>query len=400
MSEATTQQSTRILSLDQFRGYTVLGMILVNFVGGYSNISAVLKHNNTYFSYADTIMPSFLFACGMSYRLSARRRFQRDGAPATIKHVVIRSLALILVSIALFGTGLKYEKWADLTGPAIRDGVAELFKASLWEVLAIIGVAQLLTLPVIAAGARVRLATAVAFVAIHVVISQAFNFHFVHGRPNLLDAWFGAEKVRAWDGGLFGLLMWSAILLCGTLAMDIWEKATSPQSAAARYIRIGLGLMLFGYAASCLSPLYDRTGTPVLDGNIAQSPLAPPSWGVALGEPPFVKIPNDRPHNYWMMNKRVVTLPFTTFATGFSFALLGIFALACDGLGWSLGIFRTFGRNALLAYIIHHPIGDAITPLLPKDAPVEFALLGAFLCISLTYLFIRSLEKRGVYLTL
>ena len=29
-----------------------------------------MKHNNTYFSYADSIMPSFLFACGFSYRLT------------------------------------------------------------------------------------------------------------------------------------------------------------------------------------------------------------------------------------------------------------------------------------------------------------------------------------------
>lgn len=399
MSEAT-QQKSRILSLDQFRGYTVLGMILVNFVGGFIAVPAVLKHNNTYFSYADTIMPSFLFACGMSYRLSARRRMERDGVGKAAWHVVIRSLALVLVSLALYGPDLECKQWAEVTGPNIQEGIARLFKASLWEVLAIIGMAQLITLPVIAAGAWVRLATAIGFVAIHAYISHTFNFHFVYGKPNAFDPIFGAAEVRAWDGGLFGLLMWSAILLSGTLAMDVWERSSGPLQAAGRYLRVGVALMLFGYATSCLSPLYDRTGTPVIDGDIAASPLIPPSWGFALGEAPFMQPPKERPHNYWMMNKRVVTVPFTTFSTGFSFALLGLFAFFCDGKGLSLGIFRTFGRNALLAYILHHMIGDAIGQVWPKDSPFWFVLLGALLCIAFTYVFIRALEKRGVNLTL
>src|SRR5262249_22987681 len=53
-------ESGRIASLDQFRGYTVLGMFFVNFIGHFAVIAAlapVVKHHNTYCSYADTIMP-------------------------------------------------------------------------------------------------------------------------------------------------------------------------------------------------------------------------------------------------------------------------------------------------------------------------------------------------------
>ena len=69
--DATRTSAGRIVSMDQFRGYTVAGMCVVNFLGGLQAIHPVLKHNNNYFSYADTIMPSFLFACGFSYRLTA-----------------------------------------------------------------------------------------------------------------------------------------------------------------------------------------------------------------------------------------------------------------------------------------------------------------------------------------
>jgi len=71
---------SRIISMDQFRGYTVAGMCMVNFLGGYAAIHKVLQHNNNYFSYADSIMPSFMFACGFSYRLTMLRRIPQLGA--------------------------------------------------------------------------------------------------------------------------------------------------------------------------------------------------------------------------------------------------------------------------------------------------------------------------------
>ena len=33
----------RIASLDQFRGYTVAGMLLVNFIGGFDEVGAILE---------------------------------------------------------------------------------------------------------------------------------------------------------------------------------------------------------------------------------------------------------------------------------------------------------------------------------------------------------------------
>ena len=66
----------RIASLDQFRGYTVAGMLLVNFIGGFREVGAIWKHHNTYCSYADTIMPQFFFAVGFAMRLTFLRRLK------------------------------------------------------------------------------------------------------------------------------------------------------------------------------------------------------------------------------------------------------------------------------------------------------------------------------------
>ena len=52
--------TVRLTSLDQFRGYTMFGMLLVNFLGGFAICPRILRHTNDYCSYADTIMPQFL----------------------------------------------------------------------------------------------------------------------------------------------------------------------------------------------------------------------------------------------------------------------------------------------------------------------------------------------------
>src|SRR5262245_1368210 len=88
----------RIASLDQFRGYTVAGMFLVNFLGHLDFTPQVLKHNNTHFSYADSILPSFLFICGVSYRLSFLRRQAIAGWLPAARQFGRRSLGLILIS--------------------------------------------------------------------------------------------------------------------------------------------------------------------------------------------------------------------------------------------------------------------------------------------------------------
>src|SRR4051794_10753374 len=95
----------RIVSLDQFRGYTVAAMFIVNFIGGLMVIPRVFKHNTTFFTCADSIMPSCMFAAGFSCRLTMLRRTEQVGAASARRRAIVRSLALILVSLILEGLG-------------------------------------------------------------------------------------------------------------------------------------------------------------------------------------------------------------------------------------------------------------------------------------------------------
>jgi predicted acyltransferase len=398
--------------MDQFRGYTVAGMFVVNFVGGLAAVHDVMKHHNTYFSYADSIMPSFMFACGFSYRLTILRRLGQDGPFSTYKRIVLRSLALVLVSLILFGGedfGGAFKHFSETSASTVRDFVAKIIKAEMWEVLAIIGVAQLVIMPVIAAGSRVRIATMVLFAVAHVLLSYSFNYDFVNGRANWMNAYFGVAKTKAWDGGTFGVISWAIPMLGGTVAYDL-ISALGPRVAGRRMLASGFLLMVGAYLLSCLTTLYTLDQYNGLSRDkLVETPVLPPLENLRarpahllLADPPFVTPPppEERVPNYWMMDKRVVTQPFIWFATGYAFALYALFVFACDMGGLAIGLFRTFGQNPLAAYIIHHLVEHTVLTVVPQDSPLWWCLTSLLAFFLITYMFVRYLEKQRIYLRL
>jgi hypothetical protein len=86
-------------------------MIIVNCIGGYAAVHSVFKHNDNYFSYADSIMPSFHFAVGCSYRLMFLRRSATAGPLVTRLRFVRRAFALIAIAVLFFGAGGGFRDW-------------------------------------------------------------------------------------------------------------------------------------------------------------------------------------------------------------------------------------------------------------------------------------------------
>ena len=400
-SGAPVPTSDRIVSLDQFRGYTVVGMLLVNFVGGFAACPRFLKHSHDYISYADTIMPQFLFAVGFAFRLTFGRRAQLKGTAAAYGRIVRRMLGLVLVSLIVYTVAPRAPSWQKLTEMGVWEVFGEPLKRNWFQTLMHIAVTALWLVPVIRARASVRLAWMLGSAVAHVGLSYWFNYRWANTGPNVID------------GGPLAFLTWTIPATVGTLACD------AVASAAARpKLGLMLGwaavLMSLGYLFSCGTRFYDVPPEMVasLRGQqLAEHPVWPPSetieaklnardFSALLAEPPFVPPPGDdlRKWNYWMMSQRAGTLSYLTFSAGFSLAVFVLFFIACDLYGHKLAFFQTFGTNALLAYILHDLVAGAVEPFIPKDAPGWYLTGGLLLFFAINWLILRHFEKQGVYL--
>lgn len=271
---ALDNQPQRIVSMDQFRGYTVAGMLFVNYIGGMSAFHDVLKHHSVYFSYADSIMPSFFFAVGYSFRLTVLRRIPQMGFLRTYWTYFRRSLSLILISLMFFGFNANKDVYGDWENYSWQTGwnlITTIIKSDLWETLALIGVTQVFLLPFIHKSLKFRSFLIVGFLFLHAILSYLFNFNFAHQQPNALEdllikyLHWGAAGSRCWESGPFGVLGWSVAMLSGSIAYDI-VSGNTPIKSVGKLFALGVLFMSLGYSISCLTRLYDvdkGEGAPV-----------------------------------------------------------------------------------------------------------------------------------------
>lgn len=355
----------RIASLDEFRGYTVAGMLVVNFIGGFQVMPQVLRHHNTYCSYADTIMPQFFFAVGFAYRLTFCRRLAAGGAWPAYRHAIARNLGLILFGVVLYHLDGSVRNWSELENMGFAGFLTQAFRREPFQALVHIGLASLWVLPVIATRPLIRVSFLVVSGVLHLVLSRWFYFDW---------AW----KLPVIDGGPLGFLTWTSPLLTGSLAYDIVMSGRRP---VLRIVGWSIALMALGYALSCVGVLMSASAEPLL---------------ARLPAPPF--IPPNRPIELWTMSQRTGSVSYLTFSAGFSLAIYALFVLACDRGSLRVGMFRTFGRNALAAYVLHNIVAGAVKPYAPNDSPLGYALLTLGIYFGITYLFVRHLEKDNIFI--
>ena len=93
----------RIVSIDVFRGLTMLLMIWVNDFWTLKDIPKWLKHaasGEDYLGFSDLIFPWFLFVMGMSIPFAFENRISRGEAPFTTWiHILLRSIALLVMGL-------------------------------------------------------------------------------------------------------------------------------------------------------------------------------------------------------------------------------------------------------------------------------------------------------------
>jgi predicted acyltransferase len=404
--------------MDQFRGLTILLMFAVHYTG-FSwgvNLAPVFRHNHYYLSVGDLAFPWFHLAAGFALRLTLLRRLRTHGAWAAYGRVVRRCLLLILMgSWATLVGGLHVSRW----GPEQRTDplalLATYVKFDGWTILAILGVTSLWVAPVIGRSVRVRVGFLLGGLALHALATQVFYLDFMNGRPNFVDAALGTTGVMGREGGPLGFLVWAVPQLVGSLVHDL-IVAVRPERSFRVLLGSGLVLVGIGYGLSCLSSFY-----PVAQGPRAnaydypdteqpvKSPVLPRFGGGSADEgtaglpyPPFLPPPPDRQPlwNYWMMSRRLATPTFMLTASGFGLIAYAVFVFLSDARAFRVGVLRTLGQNPLIAYLLDGNVGGLMNDFWPEDGGLPWALAGAAVRFALTYVPVRLLEWRRIYLRL
>jgi predicted acyltransferase len=347
----------RLVALDQFRGYTVVGMLVVNFVGGYANVPGTLSHHHTYCSYADTIMPQFLFAVGMAMRMTYLKRIDKDAPATTYRKFIVRGLGLMLLGCVVYKLTGKFEKWEQIEQADWADFFGKLFKRGPFETLTHIGLTTLICLPVIGRGPGFRTIYLVAMAAWHLGLSWVWYYGW-----NMTDP-------RGIDGGPLGCFSWAIPLLAGSLAFDALGRLQPWHFAV-------VGLIVAGVAIALMTMMNPTTRFP-FSTFARQSPES---------------------LNLWTMSQRAGSVTYTLFGSGVAIVVFAAFRTWESQ--FTVPLFDLFGRHALAAYLIHDMVAGMVKPFVPKDAPGWWVWGGFAIYIAVTWLFVRFLDRQKLVLKL
>ena len=246
---------------------------------------------------------------------------------------------------------------AELQALGIWGFLSTAFQKSVFQTLVHIALSSIWVLPVIASGPLTRIIFMLATAVLHLGLSHWFYFDWAWNRPVI-------------DGGPLGFLTWSIPVLVGSLAYD--AVASGGPGLLRRLLSWSVVLMALGYGLTCV--------------------------GSFPAPPPFVR-PTE-PVNLWTMSQRTGSISYLFFSAGFSLAVYALLVVLSDRLGLESRIFRAFGRNALADYILHGLVSDAVKPFLPNDAPGWYVTAGFLVYFGINVLFVRALEKSGVFLRL
>jgi predicted acyltransferase len=95
--------SSRLLSLDVFRGATIAAMMLVNNAGNWNAVYPPLRHSAWHgWTFTDTIFPFFLWIAGVSMTFSFAKRLERnDSRAGLLTHTLQRAATIFLLGLFL-----------------------------------------------------------------------------------------------------------------------------------------------------------------------------------------------------------------------------------------------------------------------------------------------------------
>jgi predicted acyltransferase len=206
--------ASRLESIDEFRGFAILLMAIINFLARAENVPFWLKHTpDIGFTVADIVAPMFIFAIGLTFGESFRKRVDRDGEGKTYIHFFTRYMAI--AGIGFFLT--------------IMGNISKIYQEpSNWGLLQAIGTSGLITLIFIRFSTKIRLITGIILLAL-------YQF--------MLDIFWLENVLSSSHGGVQGSISWGAMLILSTVLADVYHSKKTDRKS---FILYSIALLLIG----------------------------------------------------------------------------------------------------------------------------------------------------------
>src|SRR6266550_3510774 len=119
-----SDQPQRLISLDVFRGLTVVGMVLVNNPGSWAHIYWPLEHAEwNGWTPTDLIFPFFLFIVGVAIPLAFGKRIERSDSRRALLFKILYRTAVIFL-LGEFLAGFPYFHFSTIRIPGVLQRIA------------------------------------------------------------------------------------------------------------------------------------------------------------------------------------------------------------------------------------------------------------------------------------
>ena len=316
-----TQPSTRLLSLDVFRGLVIAAMILVTDPGTYAHTFHQLRHADWNGATAtDMIFPAFLFMAGLSIPFSIASQLNKQATRgAIILRILRRAVVLFLLGLAV--NGFYQYHWQTLRIPGILQRIALCYLVCALVYLFARRSAKRDTILItfafatlVAYWAILKFAPVPGLGAGHLDSYANFPAYVDRSVFGINHLWaYGTTPDRGVTYDSEGLL--STIPALFTMLIGIVAGGWLRKTSARPDVGVALGLLLPGIALAVLG--------------LALSPLLP-------------------------LNKRILTPTFALYSTGVSLIVFAVLYFAVDVRGLRRGLtpLLVLGTNAILAFVL------------------------------------------------
>ena len=259
MATPPSPPSARLLSLDAFRGATMLLMVLVNNGGGSVSYSQLEHSEWNGLTLTDTVFPSFLWIVGVAITLSLGKRLQLGDPPSRLlPRVFRRALLLYVLGLLVYVYPSLSFSQQRLLGVLQRIAICYLVASIIYLYTGIRAQVAAIVILFAAYWLMMTFVPVPGFGAGHLDVAG----NFAHYIDRIVLGSHNYSGTKTWDPeGIVSTLPAIASTLLGIMAGHVLRLELPLSARRNRLLLIGVGLLVAGLLWNTVLPINKKLWT-------------------------------------------------------------------------------------------------------------------------------------------